>query len=364
MCHTLTALLNHHPEKSWYAKNGLDKHAQYAEVSEADVLQICGPLIRKSLLDELDFELSSPTVIKLLRMTPFSAAQRHFQQFMQLSDVGEAMGKVMAELFAACKILEDQGMTDAAEDLHRVVVECSEMGVGETNDATLARINDFGVFLQGQGRYAEARVLYARALAGYDAAETPNAYDMCSTYRNLGFVNKQMDLYDEAEEMYMHALRVQGQLSGKESESYIETTSYLGMLYIAAGRYDEAAETLRRSLAGHDKVFGVHHEKTVMIVYNLALLYKNQNETSEALPLMKRAVDAYRETQGDDVPNTVNAMDDLGQLYAMSGDFVAAKSMFEHALKMRTQFLGAEHPLTQDVKGSLDMVNRDLDQVS
>ncbi|UNI23837.1 hypothetical protein JDV02_009631 [Purpureocillium takamizusanense] len=378
MCETLTSLLNHNTCGTWYAENNVPAHRHHPAVTEQDIVQICGPLIRKSH-DGTRFDVSHPSVIFFFRF--YNPHLPETRDFLSADSPAKLMGQTVDEFGLVGEILEEQGMFDAAEAMHRRVMRCEQSGCGPTHPSTLARVNNLALFLIGQVRLDEAEELLLSVRDAFEAMDPPPTEMvvrdiMCNMYNMLGIVYKRRGELDLSEINYIAALSGWEDIYGPHSLEAARAAKNLGLLYVTMGpeREDETCALWERHVADLEAsssssglgaaaaaaAAAANEEEVVAAVYDLALLYKNLGRTGEAVPLMERAVGGYERLRGRADERTLGGLFQLGQLRAAHGEFVVAERLFREVVRGWERAHGREDGRTMEGREMLAMVQRDL----
>ena len=117
--------------------------------------------------------------------------------------------------------------------------------------------------------------------------------------------------YAEAEVLYRRALKGQEETLGPAHPSTLATVGNLAGLLMYQAKYDEAEALYRRALKGQEEALGPSHPDTLLTVGNLAMLLDIKGEAAAAqelrvlYPLKKPVVE-----DEDDYENMYNIMDD------------------------------------------------------
>ena len=77
-----------------------------------------------------------------------------------------------------------------------------------------------------------------------------------------------------------------------------------------------------------------------------------QGRYGEAEPLYERALAIHEQELGASHPGTANSLNNLAELYSAQGRYEDAKSLYQRALVIFEQQLGFQHPATQTVRAN------------
>jgi tetratricopeptide (TPR) repeat protein len=157
-------------------------------------------------------------------------------------------------------------------------------------EITLHSLNDLGILFEQQGRLAEAKAFYIRALAGCGKVLGPEHISTLNTINNLGILFWRQGKLAESEAFYMRALSVREKVLGPEHISTLDTLNNLGVLFEKQGRLAKAESSYERALSGYEKVLGLEHISTLATVHNFGLLFMKQGRPAKAETFYKRAL--------------------------------------------------------------------------
>ena len=140
------------------------------------------------------------------------------------------------------------------------------------------------------GKYAEAKLLFKRALAIDEKAFGPNHADVARDLAGLGLILLlQGQKYAEAELLFKRALAIDEKVLGANHEEVANVLSWLGDLYLDETKYKLAEPLYKRALAIYEKVDGPHSPPTIQCLEMYAVVLRNTDRTKEAIELESRA---------------------------------------------------------------------------
>jgi tetratricopeptide (TPR) repeat protein len=225
-------------------------------------------------------------------------------------------------------------------------------------------LNAAGYYLHNRGRYAEAELLYQRALAIRERLLFDVSHPHTATIlNNLALLYQNQGMYGKAEPLYKRVLAIR--LEGWETPITFDlddspvmqekklvvhdlliaiSLNNLAMFYHAQGRYEEAEPLLRWALADRERLLGASHPDTASSLNNLAVLYRAQGKYEEAEPLYERVLAIYERELGASHPRTASSLNNLAALYNTQGKYAEAEPLCQRALEICLRTLGKEHP--------------------
>ncbi|MGB2924871.1 MAG: tetratricopeptide repeat protein [Limnothrix sp.] len=129
--------------------------------------------------------------------------------------------------------------------------------------------------------------------------------------------------------------------------------------YEGQGFYALAEDPLQRRLTTVKEKLGDHHPSVATSLNNLAGLYHAQGKYEAAEPLYQQALSLWQELLGapqsgslrDRHPSVTTSLNNLAGLYDSQGKYEAAEPLYQQALSLYQELFGDRHP---DVASSLN----------
>ena len=234
-----------------------------------------------------------------------------------------------------------------AEEIYKRVLEISE----KYQDVEHIRLDGYFMTLErpnvassrhklallykAQDRYADAELLYKRALEIDEKTLGAEDPDVTASLNNLAGVYRDQARYAEAEPLYKRALAILEKELGEEHLDVAASLNNLAGVYRDQARYAEAEPLYMRSLAIREKVLGAKHPYVAVSLNNLAGLYCDWDRYAEAEPLYKRAL-AIREKQPRYIRRILVPLSlrDMAALYKKQGRYTDAEQFYKRTLAM------------------------------
>jgi tetratricopeptide (TPR) repeat protein len=151
-------------------------------------------------------------------------------------------------------------------------------------------LNNIGLALQKQARFATAEPFFRRAHAIDEKSYGPEHPNVAIRLNNLGQLLQATNRLEEAEPLIRRALAINERSYGPEHPNVAIGLNNLAQLLQATNRLEEAEALMRRALAITEKSYGPEHPKVAIRLNNLAQLLQDTNRLEEAEPLMRRTV--------------------------------------------------------------------------
>ena len=180
-----------------------------------------------------------------------------------------------------------------------------------------------------QGHYPAAEAALRKVLAVH--SEDPLILN------NLGVVLDAEAKYAEAEPLYKLALTIDEKTLGPDHPTVAICLNNLALLYSSQGRYAEAEPLYKRALTIDEKVLGPDHPDVAIRLSNLGLLYYSQGKYAEAEPLFKRALTIDEKVLGPDHPDVATVAENLAADLRTLGRDAEAKVYEDQAARIRAK---------------------------
>ncbi|KUM57416.1 hypothetical protein ACN42_g9770 [Penicillium freii] len=113
--------------------------------------------------------------------------------------------------------------------------------------------------------------------------------------------------YKEAELMYLRALEERATVLGDEHLDTVASVSTYGNVLFRQGKYEEAESMHRRALEAREKVLGREHPHTFTSVNNLSLVLLRQGKFEQAEAMHRRALKAREKLLRDEQTFTITS---------------------------------------------------------
>src|SRR5262249_32131639 len=159
--------------------------------------------------------------------------------------------------------------------------------------------------------------------------------------------------YADAELLYKRALAIREKALGRDHPDVATVLHNLSRLYDDQHRYADAAPMAQRALAIWEEAFGPDHPDLATALSGLASLYGKQGRHAEAERLLRRALAIQERALGRDHPNVASSLITLGLLHFRQGQYVDTETLFQQALAIQERALGRDHPAVADTLNDL-----------
>ena len=221
-------------------------------------------------------------------------------------------------------------------------------------------LNQIGIYLRGRAEFAEAKVLFERALTLAEKAYGPDHPEVAAIVSNLGSVLQDLGDLQGAKEHYKRALKIDEEAYGPDHPEVAKDVSNLGSVLQNLGDLKGAKEHYKRALVIGEKTYGPDHLELATIVNNLGSVLQDLGDLQGAKEHYKRALKIDEEAYGPDHPNVAIPVNNLGRVLQALGDLQGAKEHFDRALKIDEEAYGPDHPNVAIRVNNLGSILKDL----
>ena len=249
--------------------------------------------------------------------------------------------------------LKERARYAEAELLYQRALAIDEQQVGSQHPDTAASLANLAELYRVQGKYEQAEPLHLRALAIHEQQVGPEHPDVATDLNNLALLYADQGKYEQAEPLHQRALAIREQQLGPQHPDTVGSHNNLALLYADQGKYEQAEPLLVRALAIHEQQVGPQHPYMAASLGNLAALYYAQGKYEQAEPLFQRALAIHEKALGSEHPNTASSLSYLAALYYAQGKYEQAEPLFQRALAIHEKALGSEHPNMAASMGNL-----------
>jgi len=211
-------------------------------------------------------------------------------------------------------------------------------------DPTTRLMNQLGLLLKTQVRFAEAEPLYRRALAIDENSYGPDHPNVARDLNNLAGLLQATNRLVEAEPLMRRALAIDENSYGSDHPDVARDLNNLAGLLWDTNRGAVAEPLMRRALTIDESSYGPDHPKVAIRLNNLAQLLQATNRLVEAEPLMRRALAIDENSYGLDHPNVARDLNNLAGLLQATNRLVEAEPLMRRALAIDENSYGSDHP--------------------
>jgi tetratricopeptide (TPR) repeat protein len=194
-------------------------------------------------------------------------------------------------LHGLAKLYSAQNNSSQAERLYRQALSIRTQALEPAHPDVLSVLEDYMALLRRMNRseeaterkaYAEAELLYQRALQIREQQLGPEHSDVASPLNGLANLYRDQGRYAEAEPLYQRALQIREQRLGPEHSDVAETIHDLAQFWEMQDNNEKAKSLYTRALAVREQALGVQHPKTIQTRQNYITLLRAMGCDKEA----------------------------------------------------------------------------------
>ncbi|MFD6397614.1 tetratricopeptide repeat protein [Nocardia sp. NPDC060249] len=249
--------------------------------------------------------------------------------------------------------LDGQGLYANALAHLQTALTDNQRVLGADHLDTLSTRNNLAATYWSAGRTAEAIPLFERTLADRARVLGADHPDTLQSRNNLAATYESAGRFAETIPLHERTLADRARVLGADHPGTLQSRNNLATAYESVGRFTEAIPLHKRTLTDRVRVLGADHPYTLASRNNLALTYQSAGRTAEAIPLFERTLTDRVRVLGEDHPSTLTSRNNLAAAYDSVGRAAEAIPLFEQVLVDCERVLGADHPLTVRVRGNL-----------
>jgi len=279
--------------------------------------------------------------------------QKHSLNLRTNEQVTSALSQTLTHARDLGLVLESVTLEEFAREIEHVL---------GPNDLRVLNVQEeLAYMIMHAGRSSEAINMYEHILDARTKMQGSDHSDTLTTQQKLAYAYYyQGDEYDKAIKLLEHVHSTRQQLLGDDDVDTLMAGSYLALVYHADGRLQEAMSRYKQVIADRTRLMGADHEHTLVTRNNLAYAYALQGLLPEAIDQYEQVLSARTRKLGALDRQTLMTRSDLALAYALNGELAEAVGRYESVLKDCTNALGTQHPLTVDVRESLEAARREL----
>jgi tetratricopeptide (TPR) repeat protein len=233
--------------------------------------------------------------------------------------------------------------------------------IDDAPDDDNARLLDrTATYMHVTGRLGEARLLFERAVAGYEAAHGPDGPEIATTLSNFSQVLRHMGDYDRAQLLLDKALTNFETAHGPDHPDVATVLNNIGFLLGYRMLYEDSLSHHERALLIRETTFGPDHPLVAKVLTGLGYSLCGVGRHHEAQRLLERALTIYEASYPAGYPPIGQAQSFLGHALSSLGRHDDARRLYERSVPIYESTYGPDHPFTAD---ALYNLSRALDKL-
>jgi tetratricopeptide (TPR) repeat protein len=244
----------------------------------------------------------------------------------------------------AAQYLHERGRYAQAELLYQRALRIREQVLGPEHPEVAASLNSLANLSWEQGQYPGAERLLQRALQIREQALGPEHPEVAASLNNVAILAFEQGQYAQAEPLYQRALQIWEQALGETHPYVAYPLNNLAELYCGQGKYAQAEPLAWHALQIWEQALGETHPYVADALQTLANLFRDQDQYAQAEPLYQRALQIREQAVGLQHPKGALLLTDLAECYRLQGQYAQAEPLYQRALQIWEQTLGPEYP--------------------
>ncbi len=178
-----------------------------------------------------------------------------------------------------------------------------------------------------------------------------DSVELSDTLHKLALTYFAQGEFKQAEDHWQRAHTLQANLP-KDDPSLLETKRCLAILIYYPLNKKDKAEELLNEIADRNKIF------LAETLNDLSAIFVQQKAFAKAVKVYERAVTVWQEELGAEHQAIPDMLDNLASLYYHQGNYDKAQGLSHKALDLAQKVLGAEHPGTTKISNNYAIMNK------
>jgi serine/threonine-protein kinase len=232
------------------------------------------------------------------------------------------------------------GFPDSATAVWEEALDIGAPALGEGHQAVLAAMGNLAAAYGRLGDEPKAEAMFARTIEA--EAQTLDPDDALRTYalNNMGLLLSRQERFAEAEPLLREALRIQDRANGRNHPRTITAMTNLGQMLRDAGRYDEAEALLRQGLELRQQVLDADDRFVGESKAALGVLFTDRGNPADLIAadsMLRSALRIYRGSVGERHPAVAYVLHAQGVLAMSRGELAEAERGLRASLDLRRE---------------------------
>jgi len=261
-----------------------------------------------------------------------NADARAHEALATIQKLEEDHPKKLAISSTVAVVLCRQGKFEAAEKIHRHVLEERRRTLGSNHPETLMSLDCVAATLAKQGKYEEAEALQRQLVEAWTTSPnlaTHRFRFFCLT--SLAYTLEMQCKYEEAEETIKKAIDGNTEVFGAKHPHTTDTLSLLSSVLMKRGKLEAAEGFARKALEDYKCSLGPQHRYTLCFIGHVAQILERQDKFEEAEMLIRPACEGLENLLGLEHQETIRALHDLAYTLVKQDKYQEAESSFRRA---------------------------------
>jgi tetratricopeptide (TPR) repeat protein len=242
--------------------------------------------------------------------------------------------KKLAIAKTVAAVLSGQLKFEAAEKIHRQLLEQRKRAFGPSHPDTLLSLADVAYAMGRQGKYQDAEALQRQLVEAWATSPdlATHRFRFCCL-TDLADTLDMQGMHEEAEETVRKAIDGHNEALGEKHPFTTYNLSLLSSVLTKQNKLEAAEAIARRVVEDYECSLGPQHRYTLASIAQVAHILERQNKWEEAEPLRRRAFDSLETLFGPEDSDTVFALGALAYTLANQGKYEEAESVLWQVLR-------------------------------
>jgi len=247
------------------------------------------------------------------------------------------------------------GLYDRQVPILESAIDDATRRAGAGSIETLSAVSRLSSAEMRRGRYAVARDLAERAVAGFDAAGPAGRLELARALSQAANCYQELGDLRRASTNLERSLAVRGTLPEQKPEDLIGILNNAAILRWRLGELDAARPLYQRALDLAVATHGEDHPNVGHTLNNMAIMELSAKNRDTARDLHRRVLALRRRLLAPDHPDIAESLNNLCDVELAREDNGAARAACEEALSIRRKVFTAPHPLIATTESNLGM---------
>ncbi len=255
------------------------------------------------------------------------------------------------------------GLYDRQVPILESEIDDATRRTGAESIETLSAVSRLSSAEMRRGRYAVARDLAERAVAGFDAAAPAGRLELARALSQAANCYRELGDLRRASSNLERSLAVRDTLPEQKPEDLIGILNNAAILRWRLGELGAARPLYQRALELAVATHGEDHPNVGHTLNNMAIMELSANNRDTARDLHRRVLALRRRLLAPEHPDIAESLNNLCDVELARSDNAAARAACEEALTIRRKVFTDPHPLIATTESNLGMALVRLDDV-
>ncbi len=269
------------------------------------------------------------------------------------SDTIETPSLTLQAIIDIANVYSLQDKLDLARQYYEDALELSFQLNGDSSIDSAAIFNSLGVIFDREKNYKKAHINYQKALSIREKRLPPYHLDIAQSCRNLGWMKRLAEQYEEATSLLTRTCNIREGLLGCAHSLTLEAYYDLADTHQLREDYAAASCCYQKALIASKELHGPKHLEVAWVLNLLGVMAYRLNDIDSAEKHYLEALNIHEcQTDPDDIAKA-RVLSNLAEILGDGKDLERAAALHQQALDIRCNSLGRFHDSTLDTIFSL-----------